>query len=120
MEVIYYQRTQLCEEDEKSLDVSYCSSLDALLSDADVITLHFPLSAKTTGMISHQQFSLMKDGVFLVNTCRGPVIDEGALIEALESGKVARAGFDVFHNEPNIKYVSHARERPHRRREGSH
>lgn len=104
MELIYYQRTRLAPDDESALNVSYRSSLDSLLSEADVITLHFPLNAETTGMISHREFSLMKDGVFLVNTCRGPVIDEGALIDALESGKVTRAGFDVFHNEPHIKY----------------
>ncbi|KAK3655318.1 hypothetical protein LTR22_010348 [Elasticomyces elasticus] len=102
MEVVYHQRTQLSPDDEKIHHVSYRPSLHSLLSEADVITLHFPLSAETTGMIAHREFSLMKDGVFLINTCRGPVIDEEALIEALKSGKVARAGLDVHHNEPNI------------------
>ncbi|EXJ82088.1 hypothetical protein A1O1_08157 [Capronia coronata CBS 617.96] len=102
MKVIYYQRTRLEPEDEAAYDATYCSSLDELLSEADIISPHFPLNEKTKGMLSHEQFAKMKDGVFLINTCRGPVIDEDALIKALESGKVTRAGLDVFHNEPNI------------------
>lgn len=103
MKIMYYQRTRLSEHDENIHDASYCSTLDDLLAAADVISLHCPLNANTTGLISHKQFATMKDGVFLVNTCRGPVVDELALIDALESGKVARAGLDVFANEPNIK-----------------
>ncbi|KAF9891254.1 hypothetical protein FE257_004818 [Aspergillus nanangensis] len=102
MEIIYYQRTRMLPEDEAAYQASYCSSLDELLATADVISVHCPLNQKTQGMLSHDQFAQMKDGVFLVNTCRGPVIDEDALIGALESGKVARAALDVFHNEPNI------------------
>jgi lactate dehydrogenase-like 2-hydroxyacid dehydrogenase len=103
MKVVYYQRTRLGEATEMALDATYCASLTELLSKADIISLHCPLNADTTGMISYQQFDVMKDGVFLVNTCRGPVINEAALVGALERGKVARAGLDVFDNEPNIK-----------------
>ncbi len=90
-------------EDEALYGASYCPTLDDLLSNADVISFHCPLNDKTEGMISTEQFAKMKDGVFIVNTCRGPIIDENAFIAALESGKVARAGLDVHHNEPNIK-----------------
>jgi lactate dehydrogenase-like 2-hydroxyacid dehydrogenase len=103
MKVKYYKRTQLPAEEEAKLGLTYCSSLDELLACADVLSLHCPLNKETTGLIGKEQFAKMKDGVFLVNTCRGPIIDESALIEALESGKVTRAGLDVFHNEPNIK-----------------
>jgi len=60
------------------------------------------LNASTRHMISHKEFAMMKDGAFLVNTARGAIVNEEALIVALESGKVARAGLDVFENEPNI------------------
>lgn len=65
------------------------------------MSLHCPLNDKTTGLIGPAEFAAMKDGVFIVNTARGPVIDEKALKDALDSGKVARAGLDVFCDEPN-------------------
>ena len=103
MKVIYYKRTRLPADEEKKLGLTYCSTLDELLASSDVLSPHCPLNKETTGLLGREQFAKMKDGVFLVNTCRGPVIDEAALIEAMESGKVCRAGLDVFHNEPNIK-----------------
>jgi lactate dehydrogenase-like 2-hydroxyacid dehydrogenase len=103
MRIIYHQRSRLLPEDEELYEATYCSTLDELLSKADMVSPHCPLNEKTEGMLSHEQFAKMKDGVFIVNTARGPVIDEDALIAALESGKVTRAGLDVHHNEPNIK-----------------
>lgn len=103
MRIIYYQRTRLSPEDEAQYEATYCPTLDGLLSKADLISPHCPLNDKTEGLLSHEQFAKMKDGVFIVNTARGPIIDEDALIAALENGKVARAGLDVHHNEPNIK-----------------
>lgn len=103
MKILYHQRKQMQPEDEASFDASYYSSLDDMLAEADVISVHCPLNNATRGLLSHDQFAKMKDGVFIVNTCRGPVIDESALVSALKSGKVARAGLDVFDNEPNIK-----------------
>lgn len=103
MDIIYSQRTRMSSEDEALYGASYCSTLDELLSNSDVISFHCPLNDKTRGMISHDQFAKMKDGVFIINTCRGPIIDEDAFIAALDSGKVTRAGLDVHHNEPNIK-----------------
>lgn len=105
MRIIYYQRTRLSAEDEETFQATYCSTLDELLGASDVVSVHCPLNDKTKGLISHKEFAKMKDGVFLVNTSRGPVVDEDALISALESGKVLRAGLDVFKDEPNIKYV---------------
>ena len=75
-------------------------SLDDLLSQADVITLHIPLTAGTRGMLNAEAFARMKDGVRIVCAARGGVIDEDALLAALESGKVAGAGLDVFVSEP--------------------
>jgi D-3-phosphoglycerate dehydrogenase len=72
--------------------------LDELLEKADVISLHVPGSGKP--LISHDEFAKMKDGVIIVNAARGGAIDEAALLEALESGKIFGAGLDVFENEP--------------------
>ncbi|KAH7024342.1 glycerate-and formate-dehydrogenase [Microdochium trichocladiopsis] len=102
MKILYHQRTRMSAEDEAALDATFYASLDDMLAEADVISVHCPLSDSTRGLLSHAQFARMKDGVFIVNTCRGPVIDEDALIAAMKSDKVARAGLDVFHNEPNI------------------
>jgi len=75
-------------------------SLDDLFARADLITLHIPLTAETRGMLNQAAFEKMKKGVRIVCAARGGVIDETALLAALESGKVAAAGLDVFANEP--------------------
>ncbi|CAI7589982.1 unnamed protein product [Penicillium glandicola] len=100
MKIKYYNRRQLSASEEATYGATYCESLHELLSQADVVSLNCPLNAATTNLIGKAEFAAMKDGVFLVNTARGAVIDEEALIEALESGKVQRAGLDVFVNEP--------------------
>lgn len=64
------------------------------------MSLNCPLNEQTTGLIGPEEFTCMKNGVFIVNTARGPVVNEKALKEALDSGKVARAGLDVFCDEP--------------------
>jgi len=74
--------------------------LDELLSTSDIITLHVPLDRVTTHMISDREFGLMKSSAILINTCRGPVVDENALIRALESGEIFAAGLDVTEIEP--------------------
>ncbi|ETN41343.1 uncharacterized protein HMPREF1541_03278 [Cyphellophora europaea CBS 101466] len=101
MRVAYHNRTRLSEEVEKEYGLVYYGTLHELLGAADVVSVSCPLNQKTTGLIGREEFKAMKDGSFLVNTARGPVVDEEALIEALESGKVARAGLDVFANEPS-------------------
>jgi glycerate dehydrogenase len=75
-------------------------SLDELCTQSDVITLHCPLTPATRGMIDHVKLSMMKPGAVLVNTSRGPVIDEPALVEALNAGRLAGAGLDVLSVEP--------------------
>ncbi len=75
-------------------------SLDYLLASADIITMHMPLTAESKGILSTAAFAKMKKGVFIVCAARGGVIDEAALLEALNSGKVAGAGLDVFSTEP--------------------
>ncbi|KAL7944182.1 hypothetical protein V8C42DRAFT_326079 [Trichoderma barbatum] len=102
MKVKYYNRTRLSAEIEEACHAEYCSSLEELLSQADVVSINCPLTPATRNLISRAEFRMMKDGVFLINTARGPIVDEEALIEALESGKVERAGLDVLNNEPNV------------------
>lgn len=75
-------------------------SLEALLRQSDVVTIHQRLSERTRGLIGAQQFAQMKPDAVLINTSRGPIVDEAALIAALTNGRIARAGLDVFDTEP--------------------
>lgn len=75
-------------------------SVDALLAEADIVSLHVPLTPATRGLIGRDQLARMKRDAFLINTSRGGLIDEAALVEALESGTIAGAGLDVFAQEP--------------------
>ena len=78
-------------------------SREELLKTADIITLHVPLNDQTRGMISDQEFEMMKPTAVLINACRGPVVDEAALIRAMESNKIMAAGVDVLEVEPAIE-----------------
>lgn len=98
MQVVAYDNT--ISEAEVSQRGANPVSLEALYAQADYITLHVPLTPQTRGMIGAQAIAQMKPGVRLVCTARGGVIDEGALLEALNSGQVAAAGLDVFAAEP--------------------
>ncbi|WBW72130.1 glyoxylate reductase [Schizosaccharomyces osmophilus] len=98
--VIYNNRTRLSKEEEESLDVQYVN-FDELLTTSDVISVNCPLTLSTKNLLSKNEFQKMKDGVYILNTARGNIIDEEAFIEAIQSGKVSRAGLDVFVNEPS-------------------
>ncbi|EMC93430.1 hypothetical protein BAUCODRAFT_37108 [Baudoinia panamericana UAMH 10762] len=111
MKIKYYNRTQLPADIEAHYGATYCPSLHELLGCSDVVTLNCPLNANTTNLISDAEFTAMKDGVYIINTARGAVIDEAAFKRALDSGKVARAGLDVLCNEPNVDpyFLNHDR-----------
>jgi D-lactate dehydrogenase len=79
------------------------ASLDQVLAEADIVTLHVPANPKTKNLISAEQFNQMKDGVVLINTSRGQIVDVDALIRALAEGKVAAAGLDVLPEEPVMR-----------------
>jgi glycerate dehydrogenase len=96
MKVIAYNRSQ-CEEGKA---IGSYVNLEELLTTADIISLHCPLSAENTGMINAEAISKMKDGAILINTARGPLVDEAALRAALESGKLRGAACDVISAEP--------------------
>ncbi len=98
MDVIYYNRSRK-EIVEKELGITY-KPMDELLAEADFLVTLTPLTAETTHLIGEREFGLMKEGSFIINASRGPVIDEEALIKALQSGKLAGAGLDVFEKEP--------------------
>ncbi|KAJ5454376.1 2-hydroxyacid dehydrogenase [Penicillium daleae] len=99
MKVIYHNRRQLSEE--LSGGAQYVT-FDELLSTSDVLSLNLPLNKNTRHIIGKAEFAKMKDGVIVVNTARGAVMDEAALVEALDSGKVFSAGLDVFEEEPTV------------------
>ena len=80
----------------------YVDDLDELVSQADVLSLHVPLTAETRHLIDARRLALMKPTAVLVNTARGPVVDEEALAAALESGSLFAAGIDVYEQEPNV------------------
>ncbi|KAK2737414.1 hypothetical protein FQN55_001153 [Onygenales sp. PD_40] len=102
LRVQYYNRTRLPASTEAEYKATYCATLDELLSTSDIISINCPLNSETTGLIGRKEFAKMKDGVYFVNTARGLIVDDEALIEALESGKVKMAGLDVFPEEPVI------------------
>lgn len=100
MKIQYHNRSRLPLKEEGS---AHYVSFEELLSTSDVISLNLALNKSTTHIIGAPEFKKMKDGVFIVNTARGALIDEKALVEALDSGKVASVGLDVFEKEPEIE-----------------
>ncbi len=76
--------------------------MDEMLSSADIISVHCPYSDATHHLMGAEQFALMKETAYLINTARGPIVDEAALVEALSSGQIAGAGLDVFEKEPTV------------------
>ena len=90
------------EELKKEIDFEY-ADLDTLLQKSDIITIHVPGIPQTKNMVDEEQFSKMKDGVVLINTARGAVVEVDALTDALASGKVSAAGLDVLPEEPAIR-----------------
>ncbi len=101
MRVLYTQRTQLSEEREAALGVTYVG-LEELFSGAEIVCLCCPLTPETRGMVSRERLARMKVGSVLVNTSRGPCVDEDALAEALRSGHLFAAGLDVYVDEPRV------------------
>ena len=99
MRVAYYDIARLAEDAEDALGVRF-RLLRELLKSSDVVSLHVPLNDSTRGMIGAGELGLMKREAILINTCRGPVVDEAALTRALADGALFGAGLDVFDQEP--------------------
>jgi len=101
VELVYTSRTPLPPGEEARLGAVHLP-LDQLLSSADLVSIHLPLTPETRHLFSREAIATMKPGAYLVNTARGPVVDEAALVAALEAGRLAGAGLDVFEDEPAI------------------
>jgi phosphoglycerate dehydrogenase-like enzyme len=97
--VVYYDPVRAAPETEAALGVAY-RPLDDLLREAHVVSLHLPLTADTRGLIDARALALMRPDAVLINTARGPLVDEAALVRALAEGSIAGAGLDVFRREP--------------------
>ena len=102
MRLIYHNRRRLPVRLEKKFEASYMP-LSRLLAAADIISLHLPLTPETRHLIDRRVLDRMKSTALLINTARGPVVDEKALVIALKKGKIAGAGLDVFEEEPDIQ-----------------
>jgi len=101
MRILYYdvKRDLEFEQEAKAVFVD----LDTLLKEADFVSIHVPLVPETRHLIGARELSLMKKNAILINTSRGPVVDEKALVNALKEGKIWGAGLDVYENEPDIE-----------------
>lgn len=101
MRVLYWTPRRKPESEEREAGLTYVP-LDQLLRESDFVSLHSPLNAQTRHQIGAREFGLMKKTAFIVNTARGPIIDENALVRALKARKIAGAGLDVFEHEPKV------------------
>ncbi|KAL8824022.1 MAG: hypothetical protein Q9191_005359 [Dirinaria sp. TL-2023a] len=100
LKVQYYNRRPVMPH--KNVANARHVSFETLLTTSDLISVHLPLSPATKHLIGAKEFAMMRDGVVIVNTARGPIIDEQALVDAMECGKVFGAGLDVYEREPKV------------------
>lgn len=101
MEVVYYSRNRVSADIETQYQAHYMP-LQELIATADVVSLHVPLNQESKHLISTSEFERMKSTAFLINTARGAVVDEKALVNALQNKQIAGAGLDVYEDEPHI------------------
>ncbi|MCG8653166.1 MAG: D-glycerate dehydrogenase [Pirellulales bacterium] len=102
MKVVYWNRTRLDSDDENALGVEYLD-LEELLGQSDYVSLHVALNDETRHLIAAEQLRLMKTTAILINTARGAVVDEKALVQGLMGKQIAAAGLDVYENEPLLE-----------------
>lgn len=102
MNILYHDLEKA--EDFEMLAEAKFASVEHLLRESDIVTLHVPLTPATKHLIGRKELNLMKEDAILINTSRGPVIDETALIDALREKKIAAAGLDVYEHEPNLPH----------------
>ena len=99
MTVLYHNRRPSPDADPSMI---FVPALEDLLRQSDVLSLHCPLTPETSGLLNHARIALLPEGAIVVNTARGGLVDDDALIEALKSGRIFAAGLDVFANEPAL------------------
>ncbi len=102
MKLLYYNRHRLSLEEEKQYSLTY-ASLDEVLRQADFVSIHTPYTQETHHLIGERELALMKPEAMLINTSRGPIVDEKALVYALQHNIIAAAGLDVFEREPAVE-----------------
>jgi lactate dehydrogenase-like 2-hydroxyacid dehydrogenase len=100
MDVHYTKRARLDAASEEALGATYHETIEDLLPQCDVLSLHCPATPETKGLLNAERIALLPDGAIVVNTARGALIDDEALIAALKGGKLAAAGLDVYNGEP--------------------
>jgi len=101
MRVIYHNRERMGSDEERELQAEY-SDMKRLLRESDFVSLHVPLTEETKYLIGEKELAMMKPTAFLINTSRGPVVDEKALVKVLRERKIGGAGLDVYENEPAL------------------
>jgi len=99
LEVLYYDPQRLPADEERRLGIAW-RPFDEVLAHSDFVSIHARLTPATRHLFGDREFGLMKPTAYLVNTARGPIVDEQALVRALQSGRIAGAGLDVYENEP--------------------
>jgi lactate dehydrogenase-like 2-hydroxyacid dehydrogenase len=102
MKILYYNRTPVAADQIEDLDAELCT-LEQLLARSDFVSLHCPSTPDTRHLLNAETLALMKPGAFLINSARGDVVDESALVDALKSGTIAGAGLDVYDGEPAVR-----------------
>ncbi len=102
LEIAYHNRKRLPEAIERMFGARYVATLDELIAEADILTLHCPAGPESHHLIDARRIALMKPGASLINTARGNLVDQEALIAALESGQLTGAGLDVYPDEPAV------------------
>ncbi len=102
MNVVYYNRSTVSQDAMGALEATALDSIDAVLKASDVVSLHMPGGGANSKMIDAEKLRLLGPKAMLINTARGDVIDQDALIHALQNGQIAGAGLDVFDGEPNV------------------
>jgi glyoxylate reductase len=102
LSVHYHNRRRLPSVVEADLGATFHADLDDMLGLADIVTIHTPLNGDSRDLIDRRRIGLMRPHVYLINTSRGGIVDEGALVDALEAGRLAGAGLDVWEHEPRI------------------
>ncbi|WP_394727829.1 2-hydroxyacid dehydrogenase [Altererythrobacter sp. GH1-8] len=102
LEIAYHNRKRLPEAVERIFGARFVPELDDLLAEADILSLHCPASKDTQHLLDARRIGLMKEGACLINTARGDLVDQEAMIAALKSGQLAGAGLDVYPNEPKV------------------
>jgi len=102
LSIFYHNRRQLPPAVEESLRASFVADLDELIRECDIITLHCPHTAETHEMINAERIGMMNPSTYLINSARGDLVDEDALIDALQNERIGGAGLDVYQNEPDI------------------